>query len=101
MIEFVCIHLLVRIALRIAMVTMQFRKAQMCLLFRNIVFYPFGPKKHFGTNAKLSFTWDTRCALFVLFLFLLVLNLHKTLLMTFRGPFPSDPAKILLYSGIR
>ena len=38
MIEFACTPLHVRIALSATMVTMQFRKAQMCLFFINIVF---------------------------------------------------------------
>ena len=38
MIEFVCTALHVRIALRVTMVTTKFRKAQMSLFFKNIVF---------------------------------------------------------------
>ena len=45
---------IVRVALRATMETMQFRKAQMCLFFKNIVFSFIGPKKQFGTNEKLS-----------------------------------------------
>ena len=54
MIEFVCTPLHVRIALRVTMVTMQFRKAQICLFFRNIISHSWGPKKQFGTNEKMS-----------------------------------------------
>ena len=36
------------------MVTMQFCKAQMCLFFsETLFFHSWGPKKPFGTNAKL------------------------------------------------
>ena len=52
MIEIVCIPLPVRIALRVAMVTMQFRKAQMCLLFRSLLSHALGPTKQLDTNAK-------------------------------------------------
>ena len=45
MIKFVLTPLHVRIALRVAMVTMQFRKAQMCLFFRNIVFSFMGSQE--------------------------------------------------------
>ena len=41
------------VPLRVTMVTMQFRKAQLCLFFRNIVYHYWGPKKQFGTNEKL------------------------------------------------
>ena len=58
MIEFVFTPLHVRIALRVTIVTMQFRKAQKCLFFRKIVSYSWGPKKQFGTNEKLS--WGAR-----------------------------------------
>ena len=54
MIEIICIPLPVRIALRVAMVTMQFRKAQMCLLFRSLFSHPLGPTKQLDTNAKKS-----------------------------------------------
>ena len=55
MIEFVCTLILVNIALRVTMVTMQCRKAQMCLFFQKHCFLIHGvPKKQFGTNAKLS-----------------------------------------------
>ena len=51
MIEFVCIPLPVRIALRVAMATMQFRKAQMS---ETLFSHPLGPTKQFDTKAKLS-----------------------------------------------
>ena len=54
MIEIVCTPLPVRIALMVAIVTMQFRIAQMCLFFKNIVFSFMGPKKQFGTDTKFS-----------------------------------------------
>ena len=51
MIEFVYTSLHVRIALRVAIVTMQFRKAQMCGFFSESLFsHSLGPKKQFGTN---------------------------------------------------
>ena len=53
MIEFVCTPLYVRIALRVTVVTMQFRKAQLCLFFRNIFSHSWGPKKKIGTNENL------------------------------------------------
>ena len=49
MIEFVCTPLHVRIALR---VTMQFRKAQMCLFFRNIIFSFMGFKETIWHQVK-------------------------------------------------
>ena len=45
MIELVCTPLHVRIALGVTMVTMQYRKAQMCLFFRHIVFSFKGPEE--------------------------------------------------------
>ena len=54
MIEFVCTPLHVRIALRVTMVNMRFRKAQMCLFFETLFSHSWGPKKQFGTNEKLS-----------------------------------------------
>ena len=54
MIEFVYKPLHVRIALRVAMVTMQFRKAQMCFFSESLFSHSLGPKKQFGTNEKLS-----------------------------------------------
>ena len=50
MIEFVCTPLHVRIALRVTMVTMQFRKAQMFYFFKKLFSHSWGHKKHFGTN---------------------------------------------------
>ena len=59
MIEFVCTPPDVRIALRVTMVTMQFRLAQMCLFLKKTLFSnSWGPKKQFGTNEKLS--WGAR-----------------------------------------
>ena len=52
MIEFVCIPLPVRIALRVAMVTMQFHIVQMCLFSETLFSHSWGPKKQSGTNAK-------------------------------------------------
>ena len=61
MVEFVCTPLPIRIALRVAMVTMQFRIAQMCRNCRNLqkiaetlFSHLWGPKKQFGTSAKFS-----------------------------------------------
>ena len=54
MMEFVCTPLPVRIALSVAMVTIQFRIAQVCLFFRNIVFSFMGSQETIGTNAKFS-----------------------------------------------
>ena len=53
MIELVYTSLPVRIALRVAMVTMQFHIAQMCLFFRNIVFSFMGFKETIWHQCKL------------------------------------------------
>ena len=53
MIEFVCTPLHVIIALRVAMVIMQFRKAQMCLFFRNIVFSFMGSQETIWHQMKI------------------------------------------------
>ena len=55
MIEFVCTPLPVRSELRVAILTMQFHMAQMCLFLRKgFFFHSEDPSKQFGTNAKLS-----------------------------------------------
>ena len=53
MVEFVCTPLHVRIALRVTMVTMQFRKAQMYLFFRNIVFILMGSQETIWHQRKI------------------------------------------------
>ena len=54
MIDLVCTPLPVRIALRVAMVTMQFCIAQMCFFLETLFSLSWGPKKQFGTNATFS-----------------------------------------------
>ena len=57
--ECVCTPLPVRIALRVAMVTIQFRIAQMCFFFSETLFsHTWGPKKQFAPMQ--NFPWDAR-----------------------------------------
>ena len=53
MIEFVCTPLPVRIALRVAMVTMHFHIAKMSLCLGTFFSHSGGPGNFFGTNEKL------------------------------------------------
>ena len=54
MIEFVCTSLPVRIALGVTMVTMQFARPKGVYFSETLFSHSWGPKKPFGTNAKLS-----------------------------------------------
>ena len=53
-IEFVGISPFLRFTLQVAMATMHFHKAKICVSFKNTFSYLGGPKEQFGNGKKLS-----------------------------------------------